>query len=154
MSVPQSNSDDPVEIVIDILQGYSSWTLETPTVKRWEEVAQSERGPGHGQPAELYVLREPTQDHETLDAEGSTVTETGSVTIFTYSLDPAEAYQYNQDVIRLLEEYIRDNYQNTNLHNIEGEESNDYRAEHLTRKTDHFVDSHTVGYRDIRPTGV
>ena len=60
MSIPQSSENDPLEIIVDLLKNAdtSVWTLADPTIYRWSDVAQSERGPGSDQPGELYVYRE------------------------------------------------------------------------------------------------
>jgi len=154
--LPDSDQTDPVDIVVDILESIPAqlWEHGKPNVLYWWDRAQSERGPGQGQPAELYVYRETTQTHERFSADADNVIEEGSITVFVYSLYEDETQQYLRDLIGILEEYMSDNYRRINLHNLEGEESNDYRPEHLTQTTDHYVESHTVGYRDYRSSGV
>ena len=154
--LPDSVETDPVDIVVDLLRNIPAqlWTHGEPNVLYWWDRAQSERGPGDGQPAEFYVYRETTQDHERFSADADNVIEEGSITIYVYSLYEDETQQYLRDLIEVLEEYMSDNYRRINLHNLEGEESNDYRPEHITQNTDYYVESHTVGYRDYRSSGV
>jgi len=174
--IPVTDKDDPLDQIIDILEQageFGLWTITEdstfdytfditfggsdpiqPTILKWWDRPQSERGPGQGQPPEIYLYRDTTQTTERFSVDADNVIETGSITLFVYSLSEEITHQYLQDAKRLLEEYMSDNYRGTNLHTIEPEESNDYRAEHLTQTTDHFVESYTVGYRDYRSSGM
>lgn len=174
--IPVTDKDDPLDQIKDILEQageFNLWTVTEdstfdykfditfggsepiePTILKWWDRSQSERGPGQGQPPEIYLYRETTQNHERFSADAEHVTESGSVTLFVYSFSEAITRQYLNDAKRLLEEYMSDNYRGTNLHTIEPEESNDYRPEHLTQTTDHYVESYTVGYRDYRSSGL
>jgi len=144
MSVSTSAAE-AVETIYDILDGYA-WNLTDPTVKyHWEKV-QSHKGPGAGQPPEIYVFS-PTDDSiDKFSADGQFTDETQTVLVEIYVLkddsNPTEIKQYARETVEILQAYYDDNKVRTNFTDIEPTNQADFRAQSSARQSDHFI--HTV----------
>lgn len=152
-----SSSTQAQETIKDLLQGYGGWTNATPNVFLVQEVAQSERGPGQGQPAELYIWSPTTDSLDAFDASYSHFDETRTVEIWIYTLEGdnlgSENVEYQDDVIDFLSQYANDNTVNTTFNRIRPVSVDDRRSELMARDTDHTITSVEVELQNHRDTG-
>lgn len=157
MSV-SSSATSAQETIKDILEGYTGWTLESPNVFYVQEVAEAERGPGDGQPAEMYIWEPTGASLDAFDASYSHIDETRTVEIWVFTLEDGDIgvdnEQYQQDVIDLMSEYANDNESNTNFHRIRPTNAEDRRNEHQTRDSGHHVCAVEITMRNFRDSGV
>lgn len=134
---------DPVDAIQDLLDGAptSTWgTTQDPDVFRWDEVAQTERGPGQGQPPHLYVWQPTGGPIERFSADGVLLWEPDSpVEVWAYSLDEIDTKTLAQDVINFIDDYLDDQEENTPFVDIQPTMVEDFREQKVTRRTDHYV---------------
>jgi hypothetical protein len=143
-----------VQDVINLLDAAASgeWTNAVPTVENYWDVAQSEKGPGADQPAELYVWSPATSDLEQFSMDGEKDDRTDQIEVQVWSLDPTEARQYQTDAARILGEYIDDNAVETPYSTVKPTGLNDYREQKAARRTDHYILSVEVEPRGLADT--
>lgn len=138
-----TTKDDPVDAIHDLLQnaGTSVWnTTQDPTVHRWHDRAEGERGPGDGQPPELYVWQPSGGPIERFTADGALLWEPGApVEVWAFSLDESEVKTLTDDVINFIDDYLDDQEQNTPFVDIQPTSVEDFREQKPRRVTDHYV---------------
>ena len=151
-----TNADHHVTAIVDLLDAAdaSEWTPATPTVERYWDVAQSEKGPGADQPGELYVWSPTTSSLEQFSMDGARFDRTDSIEVQVWTLDETEARQYQTDVTDILSSYLDDNRVETPYSTVEPTGLNDFREQKTTRQTDHYVMSVEVDARGLDPTGL
>lgn len=148
---------DPVAAIIDILEGYTTWTNTTPEVYKQSEVSQQERKAAPN--PRIYVWSPADGSMENLGAEYSRTIDTDIVEASAWVLDEAgvdkhlQCEQYQKDIIEILEDYANDNYENTEFHNIRPTSKTDSRSESVARITDHLVSSVQADVEDLRDSG-
>lgn len=153
MSVSTS-SRDPVQAVVDILDGYTTWTNTAPAVFRQQDVSQKARE-NRSDPT-IYVWSPVDGTLDQFDAEYSTYDETQVVECSIWVLDTAgedsstEVLQYRDDTIDILGDYANDNGQNIAFHHIRPTSTTDSRQEHITRRTDHLIMSVQADIHEFR----
>lgn len=156
MSV-SSSSTDIVQAIIDILDGYTTWTHTKPAVYKQPEVPQSEResaseprvyvwSPVDTSMEALGAKREKTIDRKTIECSAWILTDSDGS-----AFDASE--DYKQDIIDILEDYSTDNYSNIEFHNIRPTSSTDSRQERIAQRTDHYVQSVQAEIEDLRDSG-
>lgn len=136
-TLPESDSDDAVQTVIDILSKYSNWSLPAPEIYEHQEVAQKSKE-NNPDPA-VYVWSPVDGSLEQFSADNDVLNEFRTVEAQVWTLNSQNAETYHQEIIDLLQRYADDNYQNTNFHYIQPQSATDNRSEHITRMTDHFI---------------
>jgi len=136
MSV-SSTSTDAVQVVVDILDGYTGWTLSAPEVYEWAEVSQQERE--HNPDPALYVWAPADATLDQFGAEYNHIDETRIVEVQVWDLDRDDVETYHQDVIDFFATYANDNEQNTPFHHIRPTSATDSRSEHTRQRTDHYI---------------
>jgi hypothetical protein len=122
----------------------SDWTPATPAIRNYWDDAQSERGPGAGQPGVLYLWSPTDSQLETFSMDGTQHEENTTVEIQVWSLDPQEARQLQADVTRIIGLYIDNNAATTPYSTVEPTGQADFREQKPARNTDHYVMSVTV----------
>lgn len=140
MSV-SSTATEPVETLEDILSGVASteWTNADPQVFRWWEHSQSERGPGQGQPAHIYILQTTNTPVDPISADGILLEENPTLEVFIYTFSETETGEYARDVIQILSQYFADNQNLTEYFHIEPSGIEDFREQKVTQQTEHYV---------------
>lgn len=149
-----SSATQAQETLKDLLQEYSGWTNADPSVYFVQEVAQSERGPGDGQPAELYIWEPTSGPLNAFDAEYSHYDERRTVEIWIYTLEGGkigtENTEYQSDIVDFLGEYANDNASNTEWNRIRPRNVDDRRSELMARNTNHHISSVEVELQNHR----
>ena len=125
-----------------------------PTVYKWWDKAQAERGPGQGQPPELYVWQPTSAPIERISADNVLLEETPSVEIYIYSLDDRLTAQYARDVIKFMSGYMSNKELGTKFADIVPTNVEDFREQKLRQVTNHFVYSVEVEITKLTDTGV
>lgn len=153
---PSTTESEQVEAIVDLLMGASSsvWTLDDPTVWTWWDRSQSERGPGQGQPAELYAWAPGGFELSRVSADGDVLDETGAVEVWAYTLDEAATAQYARDVIQFISQYIDSNEQFSEFRDIQPSAVEDFREQKLRDITDHFVYNVEIQMQRLSETGL
>ena len=162
MSIPSTNEQPPVEAIQDLLQqaDTSVWNTADPNVYKWWDRAQSERGPGQGQPPELYVSSLTGAPIERISADGALLQEEPTVEIWVYTLSQAdgsgeeECAQLARDVIQFMSEYMDNQEANGPFVDIVPSNVEDFREQKLRQKTDHFVYQVEISLERLSNTGV
>lgn len=149
-----TSADDAVDAVIDLLQNAAAtdWTPATPTIKQWWDDSQSERGPGAGQAAILYVWSPTGSSLDRFSMDGTRFDRSDNIEIQVWSLDETETEQLRRDVVDILSQYLDDNETQTPYSDIQPTVSSDFREQNQARRTDHYVSSVEVETRDLDPT--
>lgn len=156
MSV-SSNSTDPVQSTIDLLDGYTGWSLQTPEVHHVAEVSQQDRE-NNPNPA-IYVWSPLDGSMEGLGAKREKTIQTDTVEATIWVLDDADTdakddiATYHAETINFLEDYVTDNYDNIEFHNIRPDVESDIRNEKVARRTDHYVMSVQAEITNLRDSG-
>lgn len=160
MSIASSSASDPVDTVIDILDGAgaSVWTNAAPsTVEAWEETTQRGRE-SESDPA-LYIWSPIEGTFDEFGAEYSRRDTTETVEIQCWVLGTSEsdgrskASEYAGDVVSILDEYARDNHDRTTWHQIKPVNDSDERAAKTARQTDHYIITVTAELNRLDSTG-
>ena len=133
----ESPSDDPVQTVADILDGYTGWSLTAPEVYKLQELSQQQRE-NNPDPA-IYVWSPVDGSLDQFDAEYSNIDETRTVECQVWTLDGTNAETYHQEIINLLATFANDNYDRTNFHHIRPTSATDSRSDHIRQLTDHYI---------------
>jgi len=143
-----------VEQLIEVLERDETlWTLETPTIRQWWDVPQSQRGPGADMPAELYVLSAVDTDITPYSADNDLNNETSTLEVWVYTLFEDETMQYQRDVIQILTEYL-DSNQSDNFYRLEPTNARDLRDEKNARNSDYYVATVELSLRTLTDTRV
>jgi len=149
-----TSTDDDVQAVVDLLRAAdaTAWTPAAPTVEKYWDVTQQERGPGADQPGELYVWSPTTSSIEQFTRDGTRFDATATVEVQAWSLDETTARQYRDDATRILGSYIDDNRIRTPYSTVRPDSQDDFREQKPARKTGHYVLSVTVDARGLEAT--
>jgi len=148
---------DHVEAVIDLLENAAdtAWSsAEPPTIKRYWDDAQQERGPGAGQPPTIYVWSPTDTSLEQFSIDGDQFEQRDVVELLVYSLDSRETELVQSDVTRVLSEYLNDNKTRTPFATVEPVAESDFRSQKQRRLTDHYVQGVQVEPRGLSDTGL
>ena len=119
------------------------WTLETPEIDYWDDVPHKGKE-NRANPA-IYVHSSGADSIDRFSADKGSTHEIESVLASVWTLGSTDsesrryARKYRDDLIRIAENYMNDNFGDTEFHNIEPIESNDFRGQHLPRQTDHYI---------------
>lgn len=146
---------DPVDAIVDLLDGAPSATWDTadPTVLRWHDRTESERGPGQGQAPHLYAYQPAGGPIERFSADGALLWEPDApVEVWVYSLDESDTKTLAQNVIDFLDDYLDDQEANTPFVDIQPTSVEDFREQKLTQRTEHFtyrVEVALESFRDV-----
>jgi len=157
MSIPSTNEETPVEAIADLLEQAttSTWnTTQDPAVYKWWERSQSERGPGQGQPPELYVSSLTGAPIDRISADGALLQEEPTVEVWVYTLSESDTAQLARDVIQFMGEYMDDQEQNGPFVDVVPSNVEDFREQKLRQKTDHFVYQVEISLERLSNTGV
>jgi len=134
-------STEPVETVQEILDDYptTAWTNDTPTVLfNWDR-AFSEKGPGQGQPPELFVWSPVDTSYDQLTADGDYIQEDHTVEIQCWTLKESETWQLARDVIQIFGDYLDNQQGVSDFLTMPPSASSDLRADKQARRTEHYV---------------
>lgn len=149
MSV-SSSSNDPTQVVVDILSGFTGWTNATPEVHRMNEKTQTYRE-SNPDPA-LYVWSPTGGDIRRFSADGDQMRQIQRVEVDVWTLDSSDTFDYFEDVIDLFDDYLNDQEQNTVFHRVEPTNSEDFRPQKRADKTDHYIMTVEIQTRRLRDT--
>ena len=149
-----STSTDPVQSVVDILDGYSSaqWPNDKPTYieKQWES---SFRDKSKRNDPAAYVYSPDRADTRAFGRDANTRIQGEVIAVDVWALDSDEAATVAGDVQSILEDYWEDGKANTTWNRIRPEDPDDRRAEALARRADHFIISVRVQLEAERSMG-
>jgi len=146
-----STSTDSVQTIVDLLDGYTGWSLNDPEVYLHQEVSQQEKE-NNPDPA-IYVWSPVDADlsQGAAGAEYYTEFRTVEAQIWTLNSQNNTATEtYHQEAIDFLREYSNDNESNTTFHKIQPDSATDSRSEHIRRMTDHYIMSVQVRMHNHR----
>lgn len=140
MSV-SSTSTDPVDTIIDILDGtaQSNWpngTKPSTIEKQWEHTFQWKKNQAN--PA-AYVWSPERGSQDQFGPDHETKIRGETIDVDVWALDDSNVDSISGDVISILEDYWMDSQENTQWDRIRPESPDDRRAEKLARMTDHYV---------------
>lgn len=136
-----SNSDDPVQTVIDILQNTdeSNWPNgNKPDIieSRWTSdfrVKLNQTGPA------VYVHSPEPGTHDAYSASGSTKVQMETVGVQVWSDAETSHNNVRDDCQTILEDYWNDTDGSTNWDRIRPVSQDDRRQQHIGRRTDIYV---------------
>ncbi|QAS68862.1 SPP1 gp17-like tail completion protein [Haloferax tailed virus 1] len=144
-----------VQAIIDLLEAApdADWTpTQTPTVKRYWDDAQSERGPGADMPAILYVWSPTTSSLDRFSMDGDVFDQNDSIEVQAWSFDETEVEQLQGDIVQILSEYLDDNEVQTPYSDVAPTGTNDFREQTPARTTGHYIMSVEVETRGLSET--
>jgi hypothetical protein len=136
MSV-SSASTDAVQMVVDLLDGYTGWSLTAPEVYQHQELSQKQKE-NNPDPA-IYVWSPVDGSLDQFGAEYDHIDETRTVEAQIWTLDAGNAETYHQETIDFLAQYANDNYSQLEFHHIRPQSTTDSRSEHIRQLTDHYI---------------
>lgn len=154
--LPTTTATTPVEAIEALLENADSsvWRGDDPTVFTWWCRAQAERGPGQGQPPELYVSSLTGAPIDRLSADGALLQEEPTVEIWVYSLDESVTATLARDVIQYMSAFMDDQEQHLPYVDVMPSNVEDYREQKMTRHTGHFIYQVEVSMEQLNATGV
>ena len=132
-----SSADNPVETILELLEANTNWSNSTPEIYRLDETTPKARE--NNQDDAIYVRATASNELERFSADPQEQTENAGVDILVYSLDESRAITLSQDLKRLFREYMNDNFEQTNWHDIEPTNVTDTRGSRIARQTNHYV---------------
>jgi len=150
-----SKESEPVDAVKDLLEKQDSnvWTNADPVIEYVFEVPFSEKGPGDGQPAELFVWQPVDSDISKLTAEGRYLDEDHNVEVQIWTLTESETMEYARDVIQIFGDFL-DNQQNVSeFITLPPTSTRDLRSDKLPRKTSHYLATVEISPRKLSEAG-
>ena len=158
-TIPDTQETGATETIKDLLTQFDGWALETPEIFLQQEVAQADRGPGDGQPPEIYLFEPLSAELSSIDAKMSRFNERRTVIAVVYTLNSpdshgAEATQYEHDIIQFISEYRIDNTDNTDFYEIRPSTVDSRLSEHITRTTDYHVTAVEIELQRQRTAGL
>ncbi len=151
-----TDETEPVDAIKDLLekQDSTAWTNQDPVIEYTFETPFAERGPGDGQPPELYVWQPVDANLEKLTADGRYLDETPTVEVQIWTLQEDECLEYQRDVIQIFGEYLDTQQGVTPYITFEPSSARDYRSDHLPRKTNHYLSTVEIDARRLSTTGL
>jgi len=154
MSVTSSESE-PVDAVKDLLeqQDSSNWTNQAPVIEYVHKVPFSEKGPGDGQPAELFVWQPVDSDISKLTADGRHLDEDHNVEVQIWTLTESETVEYQRDVIQIFGDYLDSQQDTTEFITLPPTSTRDLRSDKLPRKTSHYLATVEISPRKLSEAG-
>jgi hypothetical protein len=149
-----TNAEHHVQVIIDLLENADAteWTPDTPTVKNYWDDAQSERGPGAGQPGILYVWSPTGSTLDRFSIDGDKFDRSDTVEVQAWTLDETETRQLQGNVVDILSQYLDDNETETPYTDVQPTNTEDFREQKPARTTDHYVMSVEVETTDLQDT--
>ena len=146
MTLATSTSSDPVQAVIDLLDGTpeADWpggTKPNPIEKQW---ASTQRTKGNRSNPAAYVWSPDVGTREQRGAEYDDVIQTETIGVDVWATSDDDADGVAGDVVAILEEYATDLREHTEWVAIRPTQADDRRAETLARRSDHHVVSINV----------
>ncbi|UBF23336.1 SPP1 gp17-like tail completion protein [Halorubrum tailed virus 29] len=146
--------DDVVYQVIRLLRNAATdeWDTATPAIRTYWDDAQSERGPGAGQPPVCYVWSPTDSTLEPFSMDGTRFDKGNTVEVQVWALRPDTAKRVQQNVTHILGTYINDNSGATPYSTLEPSGQGDFREQKPARDTQHYVMSVEIETRGLPPT--
>lgn len=132
----------------------SDWRSVVPSVREYWADAQSERGPGAGQPPVCYVWSPTDSTLDRFSIDDSEKQQTNTIEIQVWSLDPTEAVTVQEDVTRILSGYMDDNKTETPYSTVEPVVESDFREQKNARSTDHYITAVEIETEGLTEAGV
>lgn len=145
-----STSENATDTIVDLLSGYTGWSITAPEVYAKRELSQSQRE-NNPDPA-LYVWSPVDTDFSEMDAEGSRLRQNSTVEIEVWTLNESNTEIYSRECVDYLSNYMRDRYQQTNWHQIVPINAADNRSEHIRQMTDHYIYTVQIELRETQET--
>ena len=151
-----TSADHHVQAVIDLLENADAteWTPDPPDIRNYWDDAQSERGPGAGQPAVAYVWSPADTSLDRFSMDGTKFRQNDTVEVQFWSLDEQEPVQLQSDAVDILSQYLDDNKVQTPYTDVAPTSTADYREQTPARTTDHYIMSVTVDTDGLSDTGL
>lgn len=143
--------------IINLLQAASdtSWRTTTPpSIREYWADSQSEKGPGADQPAILYVWSPADSSLERFSVDDTELQQSNTVEVQVWSLDPQEPVTLQEDVTRILSEYMDDNNTETPYSTVEPVVESDFREQKNARSTDYYITAVEVETEGLTEAGV
>lgn len=151
-----TNAGHHVEDTINLLQAApdTDWRTSVPNVREYWADAQSERGPGADQPPVCYVWSPTDSTLDRFSVDDTELQQSNTVEIQIWSLDPTEAVTIQEDVTRILSEYLDDNNTETPYVTVEPVVESDFREQKNARSTDHYITAVEIEAEGLTEAGV
>lgn len=151
-----TSAEHHVQAIIDLLDAAdaSEWTPDPPDVRRYWDDAQSEKGPGGGQPAVAYVWSPADSTLDRFSIDGTKFRQTNTVEVQLWSLDEQEPVQLQNDVVEILSGYLDDNKTETPYSDVAPTSVSDFREQKPARITDHYIMSVVIDTDGLSDTGL
>jgi len=149
----ESDSDDPVEMVYDILSATpSDWfTLTTPEVYRMWDVDPQQRLKNPN-PA-VYVWSPTPGTIGRFSADGDLLDDQRSVECLIMTYDKAETHRYTEDIIRIIARFVDDNANTTVFEDVDPTNVEDLRGDKIRGRSDHYINTIELETRRLRDSG-
>lgn len=147
-----STDTDPVDTVIQLLKDaatFDLWSQPTPDIQHHDQIPISEKGPGDGQPAQVYVWQPTDSTIEQLTADGRFLDTDNTVEVQIWSLDRQEVTEYREDVVDIFGDYLDDQQGISEFLTLPPSASRDYRADKRARRTDHYIQTVEISPRAL-----
>lgn len=141
-----------IETAGTLASGVDPWGVDPPTVKRYWDDTQSERGPGADQPAILYVWSPTGSTLDRFSRDGDEFDREDTVEVQAWSLDETECERLQRDVVDILSKYLDDNRVRTPYNDLAPTGTEDFREQTARRRTDHYVMAVEVETRGLEAT--
>ena len=156
MSLPTTQEDGPIEAIQDLLEQADSsvWSTDDPDVFKWWDIAQSERGPGQGQPPRLFVSQLTGAPIDRISADGVLLQEEPTVEVWVYTLSESETAQLARDVIQFTSAFMDNQEQNLPFVDVVPSNVEDFRHQKMRQVTNHFVYQVEIQMEALSDTGV
>lgn len=134
-----SSTPNPADALLDILTASDTtqWRLQKPQILRHDTTTPQERE--HTTTDTVYVREGAGVSINRFSADPETVTEDGTPACLVYSLDEDASRTHARDIFEIGRSYMNDNFSELNLYDIEPVSLSDYRAQTISRQTDHYV---------------
>jgi len=143
-----SQSTDPRQATIDLIGGTGGWPDTEPELYLNEEVPHKSKE-NNADPA-IYVHQPTSGPTERFSAEGGTLNEIETVRLDIWVLgNQSEAREYRNRVIDVFQDYMNDNFTRTEFHDVDPQESTDFRHQKVTRQTDHYIYSVEIEFERL-----
>ena len=150
--VTTSSSDDPVEMVVEILSAdLTEYTLDPPDIFRMWDLDPQQRLK-NPDPA-VYVWSPTPGSEDRFSADGSLLTDSRTVECMIMTYDEAKTHRYAEDIIDILGNYIDDNANLTLFEDVDPSVPSDERGEHIFGESNHYIMTVELDTQRLRFTG-
>ena len=148
-----TNTDDPVEMVVDILSGTpdSDYTLDPPDIFEMWEVDPQQRLK-KPDPA-VYVWSPTPGTIDRFSADGDLQIDGRIIECMILTYDKSETHRYAEDIVDIMGDYVDDNADLTIQEDIDPTGVEDNRGDKIRGRSDHYLMTVEIATERLRTTG-